>query len=498
MARNNENTTASESVLQAARSAALAHGALIGAIACALAWALLVRFSGLMFPAASTVSQSGILSVASLGGLFLGSLLIPWPRTTRSLKILAALGAIFAAASTIFLGLPLAHEPWGPALYGACGLAQGIAYAIATTLAITCYNKLGFRRSLVVAAIAFTLALAAFLILGALLPREAAGGTAILPPAAALLCVLGWRCSLAKKPPAPQPLPHQTKPTPPRAILVVLFVLAGLLVVYMPAMYPKTTNLAPQMLGASECLGLISWRCVAALVLVGGLLWLAVGISHRRRAAITGATLLALALFAAIFFLLPSMGTSAAAFVLFVACGVLAALFSTAFLIYLAGQGSNAQLRLGLGIMTGGGLIAGIFAYIFLGPLYNVTLFQDTLFSVVPAVLLIAFVGVVFVLRRWVIAALGAWEVWSGTTPAPLGGEALAFPTANKLEAFAAHYGLTKREFEVLSLLAEGRNEPYVESTLGISRTTVKTHITHIYRKVGVSSRQQLIDVLRG
>ena len=50
----------------------------------------------------------------------------------------------------------------------------------------------------------------------------------------------------------------------------------------------------------------------------------------------------------------------------------------------------------------------------------------------------------------------------------------------------------------MLLLLAEGRNEPYIESALGISRTTVKTHITHIYRKVGVSSRQQLIDVLRG
>ena len=57
-------------------------------------------------------------------------------------------------------------------------------------------------------------------------------------------------------------------------------------------------------------------------------------------------------------------------------------------------------------------------------------------------------------------------------------------------------HGLTRRETEVLVLLAEGRNEPYIEDVLGISRTTVKTHITHIYRKVGVSSRQGLLDVL--
>ena len=50
-----------------------------------------------------------------------------------------------------------------------------------------------------------------------------------------------------------------------------------------------------------------------------------------------------------------------------------------------------------------------VFAYVFLGPLYNVTMFQDTLFSVVPAVLLIAFVGTVFVLRTFVARALAAW-----------------------------------------------------------------------------------------
>lgn len=143
-----------------------------------------------------------------------------------------------------------------------------------------------------------------------------------------------------------------------------------------------------------------------------------------------------------------------------------------------------------------------MFAHVFLGPLYNVATFQDFLFSVVPAVLLIAFMGVVFVLRGPVAGALAAWGVWAGGPTASgvpaEGAPALADAGRADLEAFSDRYGLTKREHEVLALLAEGRNEPYVEGALGISRTTVKTHITHIYRKVGVSSRQQLIDVLRG
>ena len=83
-------------------------------------------------------------------------------------------------------------------------------------------------------------------------------------------------------------------------------------------------------------------------------LWLAVGIAYRRRATATGAVLLALALFAAIFFMLPSMGTSAAAFVLFVACGILAALFAAALLVFAAGQGDGRAVRRGLAAIMGG------------------------------------------------------------------------------------------------------------------------------------------------
>ncbi len=54
-------------------------------------------------------------------------------------------------------------------------------------------------------------------------------------------------------------------------------------------------------------------------------------------------------------------------------------------------------------------------------------------------------------------------------------------------------HGLTPREQEVLSLLAEGRNPKEVASELSISPKTVATHIQHLVDKVGVHSRGELI-----
>lgn len=55
---------------------------------------------------------------------------------------------------------------------------------------------------------------------------------------------------------------------------------------------------------------------------------------------------------------------------------------------------------------------------------------------------------------------------------------------------------LTPRESEIVLLLARGRNIPFIESELVLSKSTVKTHIHHIYEKCNVSSRQELLSVI--
>ncbi len=57
--------------------------------------------------------------------------------------------------------------------------------------------------------------------------------------------------------------------------------------------------------------------------------------------------------------------------------------------------------------------------------------------------------------------------------------------------------GLTPRETDVLMLVGEGRSYQKVADNLGISLGTVQGHIKSVYRKLGVHTRQELIDLLR-
>jgi DNA-binding NarL/FixJ family response regulator len=52
---------------------------------------------------------------------------------------------------------------------------------------------------------------------------------------------------------------------------------------------------------------------------------------------------------------------------------------------------------------------------------------------------------------------------------------------------------LTKRELEVLGLLADGMSQVDIAHSLVISQKTVGTHIEHILSKLGVKSRAQAV-----
>ena len=54
---------------------------------------------------------------------------------------------------------------------------------------------------------------------------------------------------------------------------------------------------------------------------------------------------------------------------------------------------------------------------------------------------------------------------------------------------------LTRRELEVLTLLADGRNRTEIASTLVISPKTVATHVRHILDKLGARTRAQAVAV---
>ena len=65
-----------------------------------------------------------------------------------------------------------------------------------------------------------------------------------------------------------------------------------------------------------------------------------------------------------------------------------------------------------------------------------------------------------------------------------------------RVALLAREHKLTPRETEVFGLLAHGRSIPYVREALIISRDTAATHAKHIYAKLDVHSRQELIDLV--
>lgn len=59
----------------------------------------------------------------------------------------------------------------------------------------------------------------------------------------------------------------------------------------------------------------------------------------------------------------------------------------------------------------------------------------------------------------------------------------------------AANYSLTKREREICNLYLHGYDTIAIAEDLCISRSTVQTHTKHIYEKLGVNSRRELVTL---
>lgn len=60
----------------------------------------------------------------------------------------------------------------------------------------------------------------------------------------------------------------------------------------------------------------------------------------------------------------------------------------------------------------------------------------------------------------------------------------------------AARGGLTEREAEILELLARGHGKARIAETFLIAENTVRSHTKHIYAKLDVHSKQELLDLV--
>ncbi|OUO86027.1 hypothetical protein B5F40_15460 [Gordonibacter sp. An230] len=67
---------------------------------------------------------------------------------------------------------------------------------------------------------------------------------------------------------------------------------------------------------------------------------------------------------------------------------------------------------------------------------------------------------------------------------------------STSLEQIVERFGLSEREREVFVLLAEGRSSARIQEDLCIAAGTANYHTRNIYQKLGVHSRQEVIDLV--
>ncbi len=87
----------------------------------------------------------------------------------------------------------------------------------------------------------------------------------------------------------------------------------------------------------------------------------------------------------------------------------------------------------------------------------------------------------------------GGKPVLNGTRPGGVG----ATEASAGAEANDGNHGLSAREAEVMSLIADGQTNGEIAARLFLAEKTVKNHVRRIYSKLGVGSRPAAIAYWR-
>lgn len=69
-------------------------------------------------------------------------------------------------------------------------------------------------------------------------------------------------------------------------------------------------------------------------------------------------------------------------------------------------------------------------------------------------------------------------------------------PSHPSLAILAADAGLTPRELDIAAMVARGNSVPAIAERLSISQNTVRGHTKHIYAKLGIHTKQELVDLV--
>lgn len=462
-----------------------AHGITVASAALYLAWALCVRCSPMLFAGATSTRPSYLFLVALAAGVAIVSTAggvahahghrPPSTSTLWFWSCLAGCLATLACLTPWCAGLPTTAAALG------VGLPVGVSYGLALACALRLCRSRGAESCIQTLVVALAFALALALALCWAVPVRLLACAGLLPMGSWLVMRRDFGAD------GEQPDPDSDQPAIPRGRLRALMACLGFFASFVVGMHPKTAHL-PWLVENVAYLGSMSSRSIAYLVVYGLLLALFARVLRRRKPGSGLLLLVALVLvYAVMFFTLPFMKD-----IDIPSClnNALSLFFLTLAVPMLAALGRqdrwNGMLCLGLGALG-----AAVAAAIFMGPLFDVLPHQDEVFVAVPFAVNLAVLTLGVTLGPWLRA------VFFGSADALLA-SAPRTCSEDECRGFCASWGLTNREAQVLELVIQGRNEPYIGEALCISRATVKTHVNHIYKKAGVGSRQELLDLVYG
>lgn len=113
------------------------------------------------------------------------------------------------------------------------------------------------------------------------------------------------------------------------------------------------------------------------------------------------------------------------------------------------------------------------------------------IYTGIALVMIVVFV-VVFFTERGLSAKWGVSLHGGGGIDGAMSSSRLAM----RVSDVSKEHNLTPREEEVLQLLARRESPSQIEKNLYVAHGTLKAHISHIYRKLGVHSREELFEML--
>lgn len=94
-------------------------------------------------------------------------------------------------------------------------------------------------------------------------------------------------------------------------------------------------------------------------------------------------------------------------------------------------------------------------------------------------------------------SAFGLWGMEQTSLQSVDGERRGVLSTDEELKAlFSSELQLSPRECDVALLLAKGRSKPFIAESLFLSPSTVHTHVSHIYRKTGMHTRQEFLSLV--